>query len=124
MNLSEDQKPFSNDYIPRMHLGDDSHARGLDQAQRSYHQFQADILRLAQLVDISFPETFPKQPGFFGKIKWWVKLKGNRIASPLIRLYLFKQVRINQIVLTLATKVAALEARVNELEGSADLKRS
>ena len=102
--------------IPRMAIDDGLCSRGVDQSNRSYHQFQADILALAQMADISRAETFPRHSGFLGGIKQWVKLKGNRIVSPLIRLYLFKQIRINKIILNLSMKVAALEARVLELE--------
>ena len=116
MHTQDSPKKINYESIPRMTLDDGVYARGLDQANRSYHQFQADILSLAQIVDISHPEKFPRHPGLLGGCKQWLKSRGSKLFSPLIRLYLFKQVKVNQIVLNLAMKVAALEARVKELE--------
>ena len=101
--------------IPRLIL-DEKNSLQFDQRYRSNHQFQADILQLALLCDISAPEKFPRHQGMFGLPKQMLKSLGSKIFTPIIRLYMFKQIRINQIVLTLAAKVSALEVRLKDLE--------
>lgn len=102
------------DKMPRLILGENS--KEINHRYRSHHQLQSDILKLAQLADISKMEPFPIYPRRYGKLFQMVKNLGNRLFSPIVRLYLSKQIKVNEVVISLAAKVAALEARILELE--------
>ena len=109
--------------IEKMKFNMDLSLQEEDHRHRSFQQLRKDLLRLSEITDISTPQRFAPTKGPLGGIGGRVKTLISKMLSPIIRLFFARQIEINQTTLFLATKIAALESRIQALEEANAFKK-
>jgi hypothetical protein len=87
-----------------------------DIPSRSFEVFLKDLKAMEELLDITAPLAFDGDQRRFGGLIGFIKRHAFKLARPLFRLFLLRQVMLNRLFHAMAFRIAALEMKVNELE--------